>query len=83
MGALLCLWLTSWPWAVLAVVAAPVSGFLAIRLFEELDRFVGGARAMLFFVMRRNLRDEIIALGEEAARAGAPIGAADPPRPTF
>ena len=92
--ALLCLWLTSWPWAVLAVVAAPVSGFLAIRFFEELDRFVGGARAMLFFVMRRrffqrllverrNLRDEIIALGEEAARAGAPIGAADPPRPAI
>ncbi len=87
--AFLCLWLTRWPWALLALVAAPVSGFVAIRFFEELDRFVGGARALLFFVMRRrffqrllverrSLRAEMVALGEEAARAGAPIAAGDP-----
>jgi 1-acyl-sn-glycerol-3-phosphate acyltransferase len=87
--ALIFLWLTSWPFAVLALVAAPLSGFIAIRFFEELDRFVGGARALLFFFMRRrffqrllverrSLRDEIIALGEEAARAGAPVVPADP-----
>jgi 1-acyl-sn-glycerol-3-phosphate acyltransferase len=87
--ALSLLWLTSWPFAVLALVAAPLSGFVAIRFFEELDRFVGGARALLFFFMRRrffqrllverrSLRDEIIALGEEAAQAGAPVRAADP-----
>ena len=73
-----------WPAGLLVLLAAPVSGFVAIRFFEALDRFVGGARAILFFVMRRRffqrllverrkLRDEMIALGEEAARAGAPV----------
>jgi glycerol-3-phosphate O-acyltransferase / dihydroxyacetone phosphate acyltransferase len=92
--ALLLLWLTSWPWALLALVVAPVSGFVAIRFFEELDRFVGGARALLFFIMRRrffqrllverrNLRAEMIALGEEAARAGASTLAADPSQTTI
>ena len=91
--ALLFFWLAGWPFALLALVAAPVTGFVAIRFFEELDRFVGGARALLFFVMRRRffhrllaerrrLRDEIVALGEEAARAGAPVRATDPPSQT-
>ncbi len=93
--ALLCFWLLGWPFALLALLAAPVSGFIAIRFFEELDRFVGGGRALLFFVMRRRfmkrllaerrrLRDEIVALGEEAARAGAPVmPASDPTRTTI
>jgi 1-acyl-sn-glycerol-3-phosphate acyltransferase len=91
--AAVCFWRWGWPFAVLALLVAPVSGFIAIRFFEELDRFVGGARAILFFFMRRrffqrllverrNLRAEMIALGEEAARAGAPVLPPDPTRTT-
>ncbi len=82
--ALGCWWLVGWPSALLALVAAPLAGYVAIRFFEALDRFVGGARALSFFFMRRhffqrllierrNLRAEIIALGAEAAAAGAPV----------
>ncbi|HEX8069473.1 MAG TPA: lysophospholipid acyltransferase family protein [Pyrinomonadaceae bacterium] len=89
--ALACWWWLGWPAAVLALALAPVSGFVAIRFFEELDRYVGGGRALLFFFMRRRffqrllverrrLRDEMIALGEEAARAGAPVLSSDQPR---
>jgi glycerol-3-phosphate O-acyltransferase / dihydroxyacetone phosphate acyltransferase len=89
--AALCFWRLGWPFALLALFVAPVSGFVAIRFFEELDRFVGGARAILFFIMRRRffqrllverrkLRAEMIALGEEAARAGAPVLPTDPSR---
>ena len=93
--AALCWWLLGWPFALLALLAAPVSGFVAIRFFEALERFVGGGRALLFFLMRRRfmkrllaerrrLRDEIVALGEEAARAGAPVmPASDPSRTTI
>jgi hypothetical protein len=54
-----------------------------VRFFEKLDEFVGGARALRFYLTRRwffkellaerrRLREEITALGEEAARLGAP-----------
>ena len=92
--AALCFWRLGWPFALLALLVAPVSGFVAIRFFEELDRFVGGARAILFFFMRRRffqrllverrkLRAEMIALGEEAARAGAHVMPPDPSRTTI
>ncbi len=91
--ALVCWWRVGWPVALLALVAAPLAGFVAIRFFEELDRFVGGARALLFFFMRRrffqrllierrNLRDEISALGAEAAAAGAAVMPPDPAHTT-
>ncbi|MGI8996829.1 MAG: lysophospholipid acyltransferase family protein [Pyrinomonadaceae bacterium] len=75
-------WLAGWPLAVLSLVVAPLAGFVAVCFFERLDTFVGGARALLFYVRRRQffkqllverrrLREEIIALGEEAARAQA------------
>ena len=54
-----------------------------MRFFEKLDDFVGGARAVRFYftrrwffkellVERRLLREEMVALGEEAALASTP-----------
>jgi len=71
-----------WPWAVGALLAAPLAGYTALRTREEFDRFVGGTRAFIFFLTsrrffrqlleeRRAIRREILALGDEAERAGA------------
>ena len=79
-------------WAALAALAVvPLAGWAAVRLFEKLDDFVGGARALAFYftrrwffkellVERRRLREEMQALGEEAARAAliAPVAPAGP-----
>ncbi|HYN85893.1 MAG TPA: lysophospholipid acyltransferase family protein [Pyrinomonadaceae bacterium] len=83
-GALFALvyYLAGWRWALAAVAFAPFAGYAALRFSEELDRTVAGARAALFFVTerqffkqllaeRRAIRREILALGDEAARAGA------------
>jgi 1-acyl-sn-glycerol-3-phosphate acyltransferase len=81
--ALLSGWLVGWWGFVLALAVFPVCGLVAVRFFEELDGFVGGARALRFYLTRRwffkellaerrSLREEIVALGEEAARANAP-----------
>lgn len=59
-------------------VLAPLAGYLAIRFFEGLDSFLGGLRALAFFLTRRRffvrllaerkaIRNEILALGEETA----------------
>ena len=75
-------WLAGWPAALLSLAAAPVAGFVAVRFFERLDEFVGGARAVSFYltrrwffkellVERRRLYEEIVALGREAAAAPA------------
>jgi len=64
-----------------ALAAAPLAGYVALRTREEFDRFVAGARALRFFVTerrffrqlldeRRAIRREILALGDEAERAG-------------
>jgi glycerol-3-phosphate O-acyltransferase/dihydroxyacetone phosphate acyltransferase len=70
-------------WGVLtALVCGPLTGYLALRTREEFDRFRAGTRAALFFVRersffrslleeRRRIRREILALGDEAERAGA------------
>jgi glycerol-3-phosphate O-acyltransferase/dihydroxyacetone phosphate acyltransferase len=70
-------------WGVLAALTcAPLSGRVALRTREEFGRFVAGTRAALFFVRersffrqlleeRRAIRREILALGDEAERAGA------------
>jgi 1-acyl-sn-glycerol-3-phosphate acyltransferase len=66
-----------------ALVCAPAAGYVALRLSEKFDRFVGGTRAALFFVRersffrrlleeRRAIRHEILALGDEAERAAVP-----------
>jgi 1-acyl-sn-glycerol-3-phosphate acyltransferase len=69
-----------WALVLAALLILPVSGYVAIRFFEELDKFLGGLRALVFFLMRRRffvrllaernaIRGEILALGDEAAIA--------------
>jgi glycerol-3-phosphate O-acyltransferase/dihydroxyacetone phosphate acyltransferase len=64
--------------ALVTLLAAPVFGYVAIWFSEELDRFLGGLRALVFFLRRRRffvrmmaernaIRNEILALGDEAA----------------
>jgi hypothetical protein len=61
-----------------AVILIPAAGYLAIRFFEGFDSFLGGLRALTFFLVRRRffvrllaerkaIRSEILALGEETA----------------
>jgi 1-acyl-sn-glycerol-3-phosphate acyltransferase len=69
-------------WGVLtALVCGPLTGYVALRTREEFDRFLAGTRAALFFLRersffrslleeRRRIRREILALGDEAERAG-------------
>ena len=83
--AVLLFQLVGWPGAAAALAVAPLAGYVAVRFCEELDQFAGGARALLYFttrrrffrqllVERRRLREEMVRLGEEAARAdGAPV----------
>jgi glycerol-3-phosphate O-acyltransferase/dihydroxyacetone phosphate acyltransferase len=63
--------------ALCALIFTPLAGYAAVRFSEELDQFVGGAKALLFFITRRwffkrllverrAIRDEIVALGSEA-----------------
>ncbi|MFN2512742.1 MAG: lysophospholipid acyltransferase family protein [Pyrinomonadaceae bacterium] len=63
-----------------ALVIVPAAGYAAIRFSEELDKFFGGLRALAFFLRRRRffvrliaernaIRNEILALGDEAAIA--------------
>jgi len=73
------LWgLAGWPPAVAGLLLIPLCGYVAIRFFEELDRFVGSFLALALFVTRRRsfvrllaeraaIRREILALGDEAA----------------
>lgn len=67
-----------WEWALVAAVVIPIAGYLAIKFFEGIDNFLGGMRALAFFLMRRRffvrllaerraIRNEILALGEETA----------------
>ncbi|HKO44755.1 MAG TPA: 1-acyl-sn-glycerol-3-phosphate acyltransferase [Pyrinomonadaceae bacterium] len=69
---------TWWGWgiALVILVLLPVAGYLAIRFFEGIDSFMGGSRALAFFLMRRRffvrllaernaIRNEILALGDE------------------
>ncbi|HYO99954.1 MAG TPA: 1-acyl-sn-glycerol-3-phosphate acyltransferase [Pyrinomonadaceae bacterium] len=80
-----------YPGILLALVLAPVSAYVALLFFEKLDGFVGGARAIRFYLTRRwffkellverkRLREEMLALGEEAA---APVMPAAPTRNTI
>jgi glycerol-3-phosphate O-acyltransferase / dihydroxyacetone phosphate acyltransferase len=70
--------LFGWPWALAVAVVVPLGGFVAIKFFEALDNFLGGLRALVFFLMRRKffvrlmaerkaIRNEILALGKETA----------------
>ncbi len=64
------------------LVAAPLTGWIALRFTEQFDRFIAGTKVVLFFITRRGffkqllaerraIRREILELGDEAARAGA------------
>ncbi|HEY9286331.1 MAG TPA: lysophospholipid acyltransferase family protein, partial [Pyrinomonadaceae bacterium] len=74
--------LGGWAAAAVVLLVAPLAGWTAVRFSEKMDDFVGGARAVRFYltrrwffkellVERRLLREEMQALGEEAARAAA------------
>jgi len=74
--------LVGWPGILLGFFLGPVSASVALLFIEQLDGFVGGARALRFYLTRRwffkellverkRLREEMIALGEEAAAAVA------------
>lgn len=73
--------LEGWKFALLAVLAIPLAGYLAIIFFEGFDKFLGGLRALAFFLVRRRffvrllaerkaIRSEILALGKETANLG-------------
>lgn len=58
------------------LLTAPLAGYATLVFFERLDRFLGQARAMAFFVVRRRwfnrilaerqaIREEILELGKE------------------
>jgi glycerol-3-phosphate O-acyltransferase / dihydroxyacetone phosphate acyltransferase len=68
-------WL-GWPVALGALLVVPLSGFIAIRFAEELDSFIGSAKAVVYFITRRwffnrliverrAIREEIQSLGNE------------------
>ncbi|MBA3712640.1 MAG: 1-acyl-sn-glycerol-3-phosphate acyltransferase [Pyrinomonadaceae bacterium] len=78
----MCFAFGGWQAALVSLVVAPLAGYIAMRFAEELDRFVAGTKAAAFFITERRffrqllierqaIREEIIALGEEAERAGA------------
>jgi glycerol-3-phosphate O-acyltransferase/dihydroxyacetone phosphate acyltransferase len=71
-------WWLGWRGVLIALAVAPLCGWVAVWFSEQLDGFVGGARALRFYLTRRwffkellaerrRLREEITALGEEAA----------------
>jgi 1-acyl-sn-glycerol-3-phosphate acyltransferase len=79
---LVCYLKAGWVGALLSLLIIPVSGLVAIRLAEEWENFIGGAKAILYFVKRRwffnrliverrAIREEIQALGDEALGADA------------
>jgi glycerol-3-phosphate O-acyltransferase / dihydroxyacetone phosphate acyltransferase len=70
--------LQGWKFSLAVAAFLPLAGYLAIRFFEGIDSFMGGLRALVFFLMRRRffvrllaerkaIRNEILALGEETA----------------
>jgi glycerol-3-phosphate O-acyltransferase/dihydroxyacetone phosphate acyltransferase len=76
LGGVICLLVNGWLTALLALLILPAMGYIAMLFFEELDRFVGAARALLYFITRRRffvrllaerraIHDEILALGSE------------------
>jgi hypothetical protein len=67
-----------WIVGVLSLIITPLCGYVAVRFFEEIDRFFGSFVALALFVTRRRsfvrllaeraaIRREILALGDEAA----------------
>lgn len=70
--------IAGWLAALAILVILPLTGYLAIRFLEESDKFLGGLRALAFFLVRRRffmrllaerraIKAEILALGEAAS----------------
>ena len=70
--------LEGWTLTLAALTLIPAAGYLAILFFEGIDKFMGGLRALAFFLVRRRffvrllaerkaIRSEILALGRETA----------------
>src|SRR5260370_29223727 len=70
--------LAGWPPAVVGLLLIPLCGYVAIRFFEELDRFVGSFLALALFVTRRrsfvrllavraSIRRDLLAIGDAAS----------------
>ena len=68
-------WKFGWLIALITTICLPLLGYVAMRFFEEMEKTLGAARALLFFFTRgyfakrllaerRAIRDEILALGE-------------------
>ncbi len=71
--------LAGWAAGVAAMILIPICGYVAVRFFEEIDRFFGSFVALALFVTRRRsfvrllaeraaIHRDILALGDEAAR---------------
>jgi 1-acyl-sn-glycerol-3-phosphate acyltransferase len=69
--------LLNWKYALASLVFVPLAGYAAVRFYEEIDRFIAGARALVFFITRRwffkkllverrAIHEEILSLGNEA-----------------
>ncbi len=82
-AALLCSAL-GWPGIPLGLFIAPVSAYVALLFNEQLDGFIGSARALRFYLTRRwffkellverkRLRAEMLALAAEADTAAAAV----------
>jgi len=63
---------------IIALIVTPLCGYIAVRFFEEIDRFFGSFVALALFLTRRRsfvrllaeraaIRREILALGDQAA----------------
>ncbi len=72
--------MSGWIAAILALVVIPICGYVAIIFFEELDKFLGGLRALTYFLVRRRffiqllaerkaIRNEIVSLGNQTPAA--------------
>jgi hypothetical protein len=70
--------LAGWWAGLAALILTPLCGYVAVRFFEEIDRFFGSFVALALFLTRRRsfvrllaertaIHREILALGEEAA----------------
>ncbi len=76
-AAIVCSLFLGWAGALVALLVLPLCGLVAVRFAEELDSFVGGAKALVYFITRRwffnrllverrAIREEIQRLGDEA-----------------
>jgi glycerol-3-phosphate O-acyltransferase/dihydroxyacetone phosphate acyltransferase len=89
-SAALAWWRLGWPFALAVILILPLLGYVALRVFEQLDDVIGRARALTWRLARRRayerllarqraIHDEIVALDdamEQSDRAADSQGAA-------